>query len=117
MSIRFCQRQCILSFTKKVSGKVSIFTMVLWARPNLIRSRETAMTFIPGLRVSPQAATEGPRLSVCQKTELYAEAVTSRPIHWWVGGCGLGGSPQENISMQGSKIFFKIGRASCRERR
>lgn len=70
MSIRFFHRQCILSFTKKVSGKVSIFTMVLWVSPNLIRSLETAMDFIPGLRVSPQAATVGSRLSVCQKTEL-----------------------------------------------
>lgn len=69
---------------------MSIFTIVLWVSPILMRSRETAMHFIPGFKVSPHAATEGEILSVCQKTELYAEAVTSCPNHSNRGGFASG---------------------------
>ena len=89
-----------------MSGKVSIFTMVLWVNPSLIKSLETAIHFIPGLRVSPQAAKAGFMLSVCQKTELYAEAVTSWAIHSYSGFWILALLVQDAITKNKRSNFF-----------
>jgi len=64
-------------------------TGVLYSKPFLIKSREMAITFIPGFKVSPHAVIFGFPAPVWDLTELYAEAETDKESHTSKGTSAL----------------------------